>query len=85
MVICCKCTVCANQPAQSAQYRWQEGGKRGGESQGSGGGQGSGADVVKLGHIQALKNHNVYHLQPWTMSAYLEPDPRARDVTFLDQ
>jgi len=23
--------------------------------------------------------------QPWTMSAYLEPDPRARDVTFLDQ
>jgi len=23
--------------------------------------------------------------QPWTMSAYLEPDPRARDVEFLDQ
>jgi len=23
--------------------------------------------------------------QPWTMSAYLEPDPRARDITFLDQ
>ena len=23
--------------------------------------------------------------QPWTMSAYLEPDPRARDVAFLDQ
>ena len=51
----------------------------------SGGGQVGGADMVKLGHIQALKIHNVYHLQPWTMSAYLEPDPRARDVTFLDQ
>ena len=23
--------------------------------------------------------------QPWTMSAYLEPDPKARDVAFLDQ
>jgi len=23
--------------------------------------------------------------QPWTMSAYLEPDPKGRDVTFLDQ
>ena len=23
--------------------------------------------------------------QPWTMSSYLEPDPRARDVAFLDQ
>ena len=23
--------------------------------------------------------------QPWTMSSYLDPDPRARDVTFLDQ
>jgi len=23
--------------------------------------------------------------QPWTMSAYLEPDPKGRDVSFLDQ
>jgi len=23
--------------------------------------------------------------QPWTMSAYLEPDPRGRDIAFLDQ
>ena len=23
--------------------------------------------------------------QPWTMSSYLDPDPRMRDVAFLDQ